>query len=196
MRLMQARWRSTTATSMKVRWCADTLALAFLVVTTSFSVRPVAAQDVTEPSMITEGPQSTAPSGEPSIVIMPPHGYAMPVSTPLDEAMLQEADARIRRARNGLIATSAAFGLSIVFLGAGISQCDELPNGELQCSRAGDALGTIGALGFIGAGVGVITTGIMLPVRHRKKRDLQREIHQRRRYSRLRWDAASGGFVF
>ena len=177
------------------RW-VDGLVVAVLVVTTSFSVRPVAAQDVTEPSMITEGPQTSVSGGDQTIVIMPPHGYVMPVSTPWDEALLREADDRNRRTRNGLIATSAALGLSIVFLGAGISQCDEAPNGELVCSRAGDALGTIGALGVIGAGIGVIATGIMLPVRHKKKRDLQREIHQRQRYSRIRWDVASGGFVF
>lgn len=189
------RTSTIPASTSFLRW-ADGLVVALLVATTSFNVRTVAAQDVTEPSMITEGRPTTASGGDQPIVIMPPHGYAMPVSTPLDEALLREADDRIRRTRNGLIATSAALGLSIVFLGAGISQCDEAPNGELLCSRAGDALGTIGALGLVGAGIGVITTGIMLPVRHKKKRDLQREIHQRQRYSRIRWDAASGGFVF
>ena len=52
-----------------------------------------------------------------------------------------DADARSTRARNALIATSAATGLGIVFIMVGNSQCQVAPRGgqdELLCNTAGD----------------------------------------------------------
>jgi hypothetical protein len=95
---------------------------------------------------------------------------------------------------------SAAFALGAILGGIGASQCTTFtrPNGteELDCNNAGDVLlplgGTIAALSF----VGMLTTGIMLGVRNKHKREIEREIRRRYTARRLHFDERSGGLVF
>ena len=112
---------------------------------------------------------------------------------------LADADARSTRARNALIATSAATGLGIVFIMVGNSQCQVAPRGgqdELLCNTAGDVLWPLGLSMTVVGGVGLLTSAIILGVSNKKKRKIQREIRKSYAERRLRWDAASGGFVF
>ncbi len=115
---------------------------------------------------------------------------------------LEEAEERSRRTRNALIGTSAAFAAGVVMFGVGLSQCQTVPSStssnedELLCNRAGNVLvplgGTISFLGF----VGVLTSGIMLGVSNKRKRQIQRDIRRGYSGARLQWDPASGGLVF
>jgi hypothetical protein len=135
---------------------------------------------------------------EPPPPTMAPPSYTM--YRPYDERDLEEAKRQSRTVRNGLIGTSAAFALGAILGAVGISQCSTStrPDGteETVCNNAGDVLvplgGTIAGL----SAIGVLTTGIMLGVRNKHKRDIEREI--RRRYSerRLHWDDKSGNLVF
>jgi hypothetical protein len=119
---------------------------------------------------------------------------------PYDEYDLDEAARRSRVVRNGLIGTSAAFALGAILAGIGASQCTSFTNSsgneDLDCNTAGDVLlplgGTIGGLSF----VGVLTTGIMLGVRNKQKREIEREIRRRYTERRLHFDEKSGGLVF
>ena len=113
---------------------------------------------------------------------------------------LEEATERSRRTRIALISTSAAFAVGVVLGGAGASQCDEIRRSdgttEWVCNNAGNVLvplgGTIAGL----SAIGMITSGIMLGVANKRKREAERDI--RRSYSghRFHWDIPSGRFVF
>ena len=136
--------------------------------------------------------QTQTPS-EASVVYVPPRGYGY---TDYD---LQEAKRQSRVMRNALIGTSAGFALGVILAGIGASQCTSFTRIDNRddwiCNNAGDVLvplgGTFAALGAIG----MITTGIMLGVRNKHKREIERDIG--RRYgSRFRWDERSGQFVF
>ncbi|TNF62770.1 MAG: hypothetical protein EP303_03510 [Deltaproteobacteria bacterium] len=163
--------------------------LGTLVVCAALSEGEAFAQSNTESDIQTQPPpQSTAP---------PPQYSAY---RPYDERDLEEAKRQSRVVRNGLIGTSAAFGLGAIIAGVGFSQCSTTtrPNGneELVCNNAGDVLvplgGTIAAL----SAIGMITTGIMLGVRNKHKRDIEREIRRRYGERRLHWDEKSGSLVF
>ncbi len=122
------------------------------------------------------------------------------VYRPYDEYDLDEAKRQSRVVRNALIGTSAAFALGAILGGIGASQCTSFtrPDGteDLDCNTAGDVLlplgGTIAGL----SAIGVITTGIMLGVRNKHKRDIEREIRRRYTTRRLHFDEKSGGLVF
>ena len=139
----------------------------------------------------------------PDVQAQTPPGTAAPPSSmyrPYDEYDLNEAKRRSRVVRNALIGTSASFALGAILGGVGASQCTTFtrPNGteELDCNKTGDVLlplgGTIAALSF----VGMLTTGIMLGVRNKQKREIEREIRRRYTARRLHFDEASGGLVF
>ncbi|MDH3201049.1 MAG: hypothetical protein OEM15_09170 [Myxococcales bacterium] len=137
----------------------------------------------------------TQPGPEASVVYTPPgryYGY-----TDYD---LEEAERRSWVVRNALIGTSAAFAVGAILMGVGASQCSNVPRfvdgrDDWICNNAGDVLVPLGGT-FLGLGsIGVLTTGIMLGVRNRQKRDIERDI--RRQYgSRFHWDERSGRFVF
>jgi hypothetical protein len=134
--------------------------------------------------------QTQTPS-EASVVYVPRGGYAY---TDYD---LQEAKRQSRVMRNALIGTSAGFALGVILAGIGASQCTQINNrDEWICNNAGDVLlplgGTFAALGAIG----MITTGIMLGVRNKHKREIERDIRRRYGSSRFRWDEKSSRFVF
>ena len=115
---------------------------------------------------------------------------------------LEEANERSRRTRNALIATSATFALGAILAGVGASQCEQITSSsvqtyeDLECNRAGDVLlplgGTIAGLGF----VGMLTSGIMLGVSNKRKREIQRDIRRSQHGRRLQWDIPSGALVF
>ena len=111
---------------------------------------------------------------------------------------LKDAEQRSRRTRNALIGTSAAFAVGAVLVGAGASQCqtDPLNTNEWTCNTAGNVLvgigGTITGLSF----VGMLTSGIMLGVANKRKREAERELRRSYYSKRLRWDIPSGRFVF
>jgi len=113
---------------------------------------------------------------------------------------LEDAKARSRRARNALIGTSVAFAVGAILAGAGASQCESVYNlnnyDDLVCNTAGNVLlplgGTIAGLGAIG----MITSGIILGVSNKRKREIERDIRRSHYGRRLQWDIPSGGLVF
>jgi len=118
------------------------------------------------------------------------------------EVDLEEANERSRRTRNALIATSVTFALGAILAGVGASQCEQITSSsaqnynDLMCNRAGDVLlplgGTIAGLSF----VGMLTSGIMLGVSNKRKREIQRDIRRGQHSRRLQWDIPSGALVF
>jgi hypothetical protein len=143
----------------------------------------------TSPDVQTQAPPETTAPPPPSSMYRP-----------YDEYDLNEAKRQSRAVRNALIGTSSAFVLGAILGGVGASQCTTFtrPNGteELNCNTAGDVLlplgGTIAALSF----VGMLTTGIMLGVRNKHKREIEREIRRRYTARRLHFDERSGALVF
>lgn len=115
---------------------------------------------------------------------------------------LEQANERSRRTRNALIATSASFAVGAILAGIGASQCQQITSSSVQsyedlaCNRAGEVLlplgGTIAGLSF----VGMLTSGIMLGVANKRKRDIQRDIRRSQFGRRLQWDIPSGALVF
>ena len=115
---------------------------------------------------------------------------------------LEEANERSRRIRNALIGTSAGFVVGAVIFGIGASQCQEVPQEQantydsLLCNNAGKVMlplgGTIAGLSL----VGVLTSGIMLGVANKRKREIQRDIRRSQLGRRLQWDNPSGALVF
>ncbi len=109
---------------------------------------------------------------------------------------LEQLDEHIRRTRIALLSTTGAFGLGLVLSIAGASQCrDDRFDGDLVCTTTGKALWGIGGSALIGGAVGMITSGILLGLRQRKRRGREREI---RTYSerRLHWDLQSARLSF
>jgi len=115
---------------------------------------------------------------------------------------LEEANERSRRTRNALIGSSAGFVVGAIIAGIGVSQCQEVPKEQantydsLLCNNAGKVMlplgGTIAGLSF----VGMLTSGIMLGVANKRKRELQRDIRRSQYGRRLQWDIPSGALVF
>ena len=109
---------------------------------------------------------------------------------------LAEANQRIRRARNALIATSVITGIGAALLAVGISQCQLITTtgqqDELLCNNSGDILpplgGTIGGLGAIG----MITSGIVLGLGNKRKRKIQGKLRRAQHSRRLQWDPGRG----
>jgi hypothetical protein len=139
----------------------------------------------------------------PDVQTQTPQASTAPPTTllrPYDQYDLDEAARKSRSVRNALIGTSSAFALGAILAGIGASQCTYFtnPNGstDVDCNKAGDVLlplgGTIAAL----SAIGMITTGIMLGVRNKHKRDIEREVRRRYSQRRLHFDEKSGGLVF
>lgn len=113
---------------------------------------------------------------------------------------LEEARARSRRSRNALIGTSAAFGVGAILAGIGASQCQKFSTAntfdDLLCNNAGNVLlplgGTIAGL----SAIGMITSGIILGVANKRKREIQRDMRRSQYGRRLQWEVPSGGLVF
>jgi hypothetical protein len=116
------------------------------------------------------------------------------------EYELEEAKEASRRTRNALIGTSAAFGLGIILAGIGASQCQWVErideSDEWLCNNAGDVLTPLGGAIAGTAVIGMITSGAMLGVRNRNKREIERDLRRRYYGSRFFWDPASSRFRF
>ena len=124
-------------------------------------------------------------------------GYVRPGGRILiDGYTMSEVDQRIRRARIGLFASTGAFVAGLALVVGGVTQCEtESGTDSISCNRAGTGLLGAGYPLFLGGVVGMITTGAMLGVRNRKKRELERRIRNLTQ-RRLRWDVTSSRFVF
>lgn len=93
---------------------------------------------------------------------------------------------------------TTAFGLGAILAGIGASQCQQIYSSSTQnyndllCNNAGNVLlplgGTIAGLGAIG----MLTSGIMLGVSNKRKREIRRSQYGRR----LQWDIPKGALVF
>ena len=146
-------------------------------------VSPVAAQEAPPPAVvITTSPNPVSPSP----------GYY--------QYELEDARERSRRVRVALISTSAVLGVGIILAGIGASQCEIIQRfnqpDDILCNTAGDVLLPLGGA-FIGAGaIGMITSGIMLGVRNKQKREIERDMRRHYYGGRLRWDIPSGRLVF
>jgi hypothetical protein len=164
---------------------ASIVALSWLMVS------PAAAQQGTPSDPPAEAAQS-------AVVIMVSPNQAAPTHDYL-QYELEEATERSRRVRVALISTSAVFGVGIVLAGIGASQCQVIQRfnqDELLCNTAGDVLLPLGGA-FIAAGaIGMITSGIMLGVRNKQKREIERDMRRRYYGGRLQWDIPSGRLVF
>jgi len=118
------------------------------------------------------------------------------------EVDFEEAKERSRRTRNALIATSASFALGAILAGVGASQCEQITSSstqnynDLMCNNAGNVLlplgGTIAGL----SAIGMLTSGIMLGVSTKRKREIQRDIRRSQYGRRLQWDIPKGALVF
>lgn len=139
-----------------------------------------------------------AQAGPATLIIQTPQPSAAP--PPWFEQELEDASMRIQRTRNALIGTSVGLAVGIILAGAAVSQCESVPdlqgNDEYRCNNAGDALlttgGTIAGLSIIG----MITSGAMLGVAKRNKRQLQRDLRRGYYGGRLRWDVPKGALLF
>lgn len=145
------------------------------------------------------GYQATPSTPPPAVIITTSPGEPVP-SQAYYEYELEDAKERSRRVRIALISTSASFAAGLILAGIGASQCEYIDRvysyDDIICNNAGNVLVPLGGA-FLTVGViGMITSGIMLGVRNKQKRDTEREMRRRYYGGRLRWDAESGGVVF
>ncbi|NNE20399.1 MAG: hypothetical protein HKN10_18185 [Myxococcales bacterium] len=123
-----------------------------------------------------------------------------PLYRPYDQSDLDEVARQGLVLRKWLIGTSVGLAVGTILVGAGASQCESFSrvtgSNRVACNNAGEVLVPLGATIAVLSAVGMLTSGVMLGIRNRQKRDIEREI--RRRYSnrRLHFDAQSGGWVF
>ena len=119
---------------------------------------------------------------------------------PYDQSDIDEVTRQGRVLRNWLIGTSAALVAGTILVGAGASQCESFSrvtgSNRVACNNAGEVLVPLGATIAVLSAIGMLTSGIMLGIRNKQKREIELEI--RRQYSkrRLHFDAKSGGLVF
>jgi len=163
-------------------------ALTALVACTALLAAHASAQG-TNPEIQSQTPSESAAGAAPTTLLRP-----------YDQYDLDEAKRQSRAVRNGLIGTSAGFALGVILAGAGASQCTTFTNlngyEDLDCNNAGDVLVPLGVTFAALGAIGMITTGIMLGVKNKQKRAIEREIRLRYSKRRLRFDEESGGLVF
>jgi hypothetical protein len=168
------------------------LAANLILMLSVLAASPVAAQQGATPNVQAEpAPSATIVTAAPNQV-----GVSRQVYFDYD---LEEAKERSRRVRNALIGTSVVFGVGVILGSAGWSQCELIrinQYDELFCNRAGDVLVPFGGTFLALGAIGMITTGIMLGVRNKQKRDIQRQIRRQYYGTRLQWDVESGSLVF
>lgn len=119
---------------------------------------------------------------------------------PYDQSDMDEVTRKGLVSRKWLIGTSVGLAVGAILVGAGASQCESFSrvtgSNRVACNNAGEVLVPLGATIAVLSAIGMLTSGVMLGVRNKQKRDIEREI--RRRYSerRLHFAAKSGGWVF
>ncbi|NNE20401.1 MAG: hypothetical protein HKN10_18195 [Myxococcales bacterium] len=116
---------------------------------------------------------------------------------PYDRRDFDEVTRQSRLLRNALIGTSAAFAVGVVMVGVSAPRCKpSLGGAATDCDAVRSALLPVGATIALVSGAGMLAASVILGLRNRHRRNIERDI--RRRYSerRLHFDAESGGFVF
>ena len=157
---------------------AASLTLSLLIVS------PVAAQEAPPPAVvITTSPNQVSPSP----------GYF--------QYELEDAKERSRRVRIALISTSAAAAVGMIVGATAFRHCEFIYSSvnqrdDLVCTQRGDALLAAGGTIFGLAAIGMITSGIMLGVRNKQKREIERDMRRHYYGGRLQWDIPSGRLVF
>jgi hypothetical protein len=111
-----------------------------------------------------------------------------------------ELERGVRRTRNALIGTSAAFGVGLaltipVWAGDHCVVVTINNQDELTCNTTGKVLLGIGSPLVWGGSIGTLVSGIMFGVRKGKLRRVNERIMLTSE-RRLRWDLASSRFVF
>jgi hypothetical protein len=122
-------------------------------------------------------------------------GGSQPPPRAFDEWRLDDAEQRVRAARNGLIASASMFSFGWIFLGVAIPRCQSTTDGLLSCTNAGYAHLAVGLTFTLSGGIGMLVSGALLGARKKNERVLRSAI-QRRQGARLRWDPERGAFVF
>jgi hypothetical protein len=109
---------------------------------------------------------------------------------------LQDAEERSRRARIGLLASTGAFAVGTILSAAWAGVNCATESDGLRCDTGShSALAGVGGA-FAAAGVvSMITTGIMLGVRNRQKRQIEGSMESQPR-AKLEWDLESGRWRF
>jgi hypothetical protein len=151
---------------------------AFLLV--ALTVSSTASAQQSEPDTSSASIVTTAPGASPSREVW-------------FQKDMAEANERVRKIRNSLIGTSAAFAAGVIIGGIGASQCQVISspsgnNDEVLCNNAGNVMlplgGTIAGL----SAIGMITTGIMLGVAKKRRREIERDFRRSVYGRRLEWD--------
>lgn len=177
---------------------ASSIRLFVLVVGLSIG-STASAQQTQQAPPSAQVPPVPAPSPGGIVTTAPSRTYAQPMPPAYTDYDLQEAKERSRRTRVALIATSAVFGVGVIIAGIGASQCDWVArpgNDEYVCNTTGDVMVPLGGSLAGLAAIGMITSGAMLGVRNRHKREIERDMRRRYYGGRFRWDVESGRFVF
>ena len=119
---------------------------------------------------------------------------------PYDQSDIDEVTRQGRVLRNWLIGTTAGLVVGTILTGAGASQCNSfsrvMGSNALACNNTGEVLVPLGGTIMVLTGIGMLTTGVMLGVRNKQKRDIEREIRRRYTTRRLHLDEKSGRLVF
>jgi len=168
------------------------LAATLTLTLAAFGASPAIAQQSASPDVQAEAPP-------PAIVITTSPNQTVTSQVYFDYD-LEEAEERSRRVRVALISTSAVFGVGLILGGIGASQCQYIQRfnqpDEYLCNNAGDVLVPLGGSFAAAGAIGMITSGIMLGVRNKQKREIERDMRRRYYGSRFHWDIPSGHLVF
>jgi hypothetical protein len=145
--------------------------------------------------------QDTSPDTQPETASESP--APPPADTlyrPYDQSDIDKVTRQGRVLRNWLIGTTAGLVVGTVLTGVGASQCSSfsrlMGSNAVACNNAGEVLVPLGGTIMVLSGIGMLTTGIMLGVRNKQKRDIEREIRRRYTARRLHFDEKSGGLAF
>ena len=88
-----------------------------------------------------------------------------------------ELDLKAKRARIALWTTAGVLAAGVITFSVGLTQCTEFTNRVetvVVCNRAGEVLEPLGRALMYGGAIGALTSGIILAVRNKKRRDLRR----------------------
>ena len=87
----------------------------------------------------------------------------------------------MKRTRIALWSTAGVFVAGVITFSVGLSQCTELVSRtetKVVCNRAGEVLEPTGRALMLTGAVGALTSGIMLAVRNKKRRDRDRRVRE------------------